>query len=196
MSWRAECSRLLLVCTAVGLFFGCARSGDGANSRTGVEEWDGGMIYSESDSDGDTDTDSDGDSDGDSDSDGESDSDAEPDDEVNDDLSSCVEVPHEVELSPINMLILLDRSASMSLSEFDGESYETVVDRAVSELVMDPDNQLVNFGLSVFPATTCRSGNGASISDQCPPANEMLVPIGPGNGEEIQASRSHNKSLL
>jgi hypothetical protein len=77
-----------------------------------------------------------------------------------DDLVECLAVPHEIELNPINMLILLDRSASMSLSQFNGETYETVIDRALTELVTSPDNSLVNFGLSVFPARECRQGNG------------------------------------
>ena len=126
-------------------FWGCEDSGSQGDGNGGG-----------ADADADTDTDSDTDTDTDTDADSDTDTDTDTDGDADTDLSDCLEVPHELELKPINMLILMDRSRSMSQSEFNGETYEAVVDRALSELVMSPDNQLVNFGLAVFPARNCR----------------------------------------
>ena len=139
-------------------------------------------------SDGDVDADVDGDADNDADSDADNDADSDADGEADTDSQTepadCIETPYNVELQPINMLILMDRSFSMNINEFNGETYERVIDRALSELVTDDANTLVNFGLAVFPGSQCEL-NATSYKASCPAADELLTPIGPGTGIEI-----------
>ena len=85
---------------------------------------------------------------------------------------------------PINMLILLDRSASMSLNSVGEETYEMIIDEALTSVVTDPANSMIFFGLAAFPSEECIL-NAVTPEEQCYPADEMLVPIGAGNGEDI-----------
>ena len=94
-------------------------------------------------------------------------------------------MPYDIGREPINMLILLDRSASMSLFEFEGLRFEQVVDDALSEVVTDPKNSGVNFGLAPFPSLQCVQGTVTRASDICYPVDEVTVPIGPDHGASI-----------
>jgi hypothetical protein len=138
----------------------------------------------DSDTDTDSDTDSDTDTDTDADVDGDSDADA--------DTTTCVATPHEIKLQDINMLILLDRSASMAAAEtaVNGQTYEQIVDAALTSLVTDEATKsLVNFGLIVFPSQTCIPGEKYTDPEPlCRPADEVLVPVMPNNGDLISST--------
>ncbi len=148
------------------------------------------------DSDTDTDTDVDGDTDGaggtDTDVDGDTDTDVDGDTDTTNCSTDpadvcCSVIQYKVEKKPINVLILLDRSASMSESQVAGRSLEAITDEALSELTADPRHQLVNFGLAVFPSEACPSISTAA-EEQCYPTEEWLVKMGENRAETIAQS--------
>jgi len=103
------------------------------------------------DSDSDSDSDADSDSDGDSDSDTDSDSDADGDS----DMEECADFPWTVNVNPINLLVLLDRSKSMERYTVAGteDSYAAVVQTAIEAVVQQHTSSgLINFALNVFPS--------------------------------------------
>jgi len=147
----------------------------------------------DADTDGDTDVDTDVDTDADADSDSDADADSDSD---TDSLSECLATPQEIELQPINMMIVLDRSLSMAKfpeTAPAGQKFQNIIATALSEVVNDPGNSLVNFGLAVFPsATICplvpdpeNPPSDLATEDQCASADAINVPIGPGNGGNI-----------
>jgi hypothetical protein len=141
------------------------------------EDNDGGGV--DLDSDGDTDGDSDGDTDGDADGDSDTDADGDTDTDADGDTDECADIPWEIEYNPINMLIMLDRSASMTSSYIDTDPYADVVAAAVRDVVqVNTDARLVNFGLAVFPATSCPDGVVGSPSE-CAPTDDSsnVVPL-------------------
>jgi hypothetical protein len=141
---------------------------------------------------GDGDTDADTDADTDTDTDTDTDADADGDSDADTDTTKCVATPHDIKLQDINMLILLDRSASMAdpSTAVDGQTYEQIVDAAVAALVTDEATKsLVNFGLIVFPALSCLPGEEyTDPAPLCEPANEVLVPVQPGSGDLIKTT--------
>jgi hypothetical protein len=140
------------------------------SSNTG--NLDGG---SDGDTDADTDTDTDSDGDGDGDSDGDGDADG-----GNTDTDVCASTGYPIEYNPINMLIVLDRSLSMSKNKIGTDTYATVVANALKTVVQDNDaKDVINFGLAVFPSPACANGDEDS-PDECTPAqsgNNPVVPI-------------------
>lgn len=190
-------SRAFFLVLLMGLFaVACEKSSSGNGSKK-----DGGLDGStDSDSDGDSDSDSDGDSDADSDTDADGDGGQDPD--------QCADAPYEIEINPINMLIVLDRSRSMlntvELSSDAGvsnETYADVVSDALKALVAKNDeSDLINFGLSVFPSTVCTCDSDAVLADckvggadldiisSCTASDGKpgnLISIAPDNSKEI-----------
>ncbi|MDD5305901.1 MAG: VWA domain-containing protein [Deltaproteobacteria bacterium] len=137
------------------------------------------------DTDADSDTDSDADGDGDGDGDGDSDGDA-----GNTDTSQCATADYPIEHNPINMLVVLDRSLSMSKNKIGSDTYAKVVATALKTVVKTNDDiDLINFGLGVFPAPSCTSGDEDS-PDECTPAqtgNNPVVPMGLSSYDDIAA---------
>jgi hypothetical protein len=89
-------------------------------------------------------------------------------------------------MEPINMLILLDRSRSMYNETFNTQTFEDITDQAITELVTDPENDLVYFGLAAFPSQACLPEEEAlKVEDQCQPTEEWIVEIGANKGGEI-----------
>jgi hypothetical protein len=107
---------------------------------------------SSGDADTDTDTDTDADTDGDTDTDSDSDSDGDYDSDTN--PAECVDFPWNVEVKPINLLVLLDRSKSMEKYPADAEKkYADVVQEAIETIVeQNTKSEIINFALNVFPA--------------------------------------------
>ena len=140
---------------------------------------DSGGSSVDSDSDGDTDADSDGDSDADTDADSDGDSDTDTDADSDGDSDECAEIPWEIEYNPINMLIMLDRSQSMTTNEVDDETFATVAANALRDVVQtNTEAQLVNFGLAVFPSISCPDGVEGS-EFECTPTDDSsnVVPL-------------------
>ncbi len=136
------------------------------------------------DGDSDGDTDGDGDSDGDGDGDGDGDADADGDGDEDTEIT-CSASPYTVEMQPINMLILMDRSASMFNEKIDDETFEEITDRAITNLVTDPENDLVHFGLAAFPDESCVT-EASKAEEQCYPTKDWIVEIGPDRGSDIE----------
>lgn len=68
------------------------------------------------------------------------------------------------------------------------ERYEAIVDTALTEIVMDEKNNLVNFGLAAFPDETCVPKEEVKEPrDQCPATQSILVDVKPGAGPEISS---------
>jgi len=112
---------------------------------------------------GDSDADSDSDTDGDGDSDGDSDTD-----------TGCEEVDFPVAGNPPDMLILLDRSHSMS---WGTPTYWSTVTSSILETTAAMEAQ-IRFGLMAFP--------GGAV-ECAPPASAPLVPVGDLTAGEISA---------
>jgi len=109
------------------------------------------------DADADTDTDSDGDADSDSDADSDADSDGDTDTFVHwdTDVEECADLPWEVEVETLNILVLLDRSESMFVNQISTDSYAEVVQAAIDAIVeQNTMSGLTNFALNVFPSPT------------------------------------------
>ncbi|MBW2536416.1 MAG: VWA domain-containing protein [Deltaproteobacteria bacterium] len=169
--WRA----LVLLALLASLALACEEGG-------GSSGFDGDDDDTGSDTDGDADADADGDSDGDSDSDADGDSDSD---------SDCAESNYPIEYNPINMLIVLDRSRSMTNNTIsdNGPTYATVVSDAIKQVVQN-NQDMINFGLAVFPSTLCVDGEENS-PDQCTPAESPenpLVDVGEQTYTQIQLS--------
>jgi predicted nucleic acid-binding Zn-ribbon protein len=174
----------LLLSALVACMVGCENSGSDSGPTIDAD--------ADADTDADTDTDTDVDTDADADTDTDTDTDADADSDTDSDSESvvnCETSPIEIKLQPINMLILLDRSDSMSLypeEAPENERYEAIVDAALTEVVMDEKNNLVNFGLAAFPDETCVPKEQVKEPrDQCPATQSILVDVKPGAGSEI-----------
>jgi hypothetical protein len=140
------------------LFAACQRSADNKG-------------YSAPDADTDTDADSDVDSDSDSDTDPDTDSDSDTDDD-------CHPAWIELRLNPSNMLFVLDRSY-VTFTETCGEDLTCF--EAAHEAIMGAVNgvyeqQLVSFGLAVFPGLACEGGEFDS-EHWCEPASDAFNPV-------------------
>lgn len=118
-------------------------------------------------------------------------------DDTNDDTDECAALPYAIEINPINMLIVLDRSYSMHLSHVGGDTdnpndtYAAVVSDALKQVVSTYDaTDLINFGLAVFPAMDCPAGEDEPSEDvQCKPASSPespLVEIAADNSQSIE----------
>ena len=113
------------------------------------------------DTGGDSDTDSDSDTDGDSDSDSDSDSDT---------GSICDEQEIPIEHVPIRLMLLQDRSSSMSGTNW------TQAKNAIQSLLDTFDDDGIEFGLDYFP-------DPASTS--CTTSSPVVLDSAPGQQEEI-----------
>ena len=73
---------------------------------------------------------------------------------VDTDRPECVDFPWSVETNPINMLVLLDRSASMGKYPLeDIDKYADIVQNAIDTIVQQHTSSgIVNFALNVFPS--------------------------------------------
>jgi hypothetical protein len=140
----------------------------------------------DTDTDGDTDADTDGDTDTDTDGDTDGDTDTDTDGDTDTDTDRCSEMLFDIQAQPVNMLILLDRSNSMSQSKFSGETYEMVTDRALSDLITKTDNDIFNFGLAAFPAEECVREGATGYDQLCYPSNQIITDIGPDSGATIK----------
>ncbi|MBN2803514.1 MAG: hypothetical protein JXR91_10490 [Deltaproteobacteria bacterium] len=70
-------------------------------------------------------------------------------------VDECADLPWEVEIEPLNILVLLDRSASMIQNKIDSESYAALVQNAIDSIVKQNSNTgLTNFALNVFPSSS------------------------------------------
>ena len=103
----------------------------------------------ESDADTDTDTDADSDTDADADADADADSDTDPDtdSDVSTDLDGtdiCVSFGFDVEMLPVRVMVVLDRSGTM---HFDDKWTQAVA--AIQNLVTQYDN-VIDFGLDFY----------------------------------------------
>ncbi len=187
--------KVLLVALVMAVSPTACESSDGSGSG-GPNLVDGGTdTDTDTDTDGDTDTDSDGDADTDSDADSDTDSDTNSDGGPDDECSS---EPYDIKVNPINILILLDRSRSMVLSEMSGDTFADITADAINQVVStNVTKGYVNFGLAVFPSPlcTCTDEDSNSANDdcteeyQCTPAemtgdlenDNPIVPIDPSN---------------
>ena len=116
---------------------------------------------------------------------------------VDTDRPECVDLPWTVETNPINLLVLLDRSASMGKYPLDAaEKYADVVQNAIDTIVQQHTSSgIVNFALNVFPSNAvCDAEYGAldptlqssdvtcqgagQYEDANSPVNVPLVPFG------------------
>lgn len=111
-------------------------------------------------------------------------------DPVSTDEEQCAETGFNIEVNPINMLILLDRSRSMVESKVGGQTYAKVVSQAIKNVVQaNDDKDLVNFGLAVFPDLACdkSAGDNPSEAVQCRASTSTVVEIGPDNFAQISS---------
>ncbi len=96
----------------------------------------------------------------------------------------CLPTPLDVGRQRANLLILLDRSLSMSHFDFVDGTYEEVVDKALTHMVTTAPPS-IEFGLVAFPSQSCLLEDTADIMDRCVPADNILVPLSPDSGELI-----------
>jgi hypothetical protein len=182
-------SGLLLISAMVIAAVGCESNSSPEYDYTS----DGPDGDSDSDTDGDVDADADGDADADNDADADADTDTDADADTDTDADSdsegtgtCEQVPFDIELQPVNMFILLDRSLSMSSFNFGDQTFEQVIDNALISVVKDPQNDLVYFGLAAFPSMNCVREGASNASQLCYQPDSVTVPVGPGMGAEIE----------
>lgn len=113
------------------------------------------------------------------------------------DTDECAALPYSIEINPINMLVLLDRSRSMEVYQVDtdtndsSDTFAAVVSSALKQVVSTYDaSDLISFGLAVFPSLDCPAGDVSPGKDvQCKPAStdeSPLVEIAPDNSEEVE----------
>lgn len=100
--------------------------------------------------------------------------------------NDCARIGWGVELKPINMLVLLDRSKSMKDGQMTDaatstvQSYAAVVQNAIEYIVQqNSEASSINFALNVFPsATECTGAYGEletqDILVQCQPASQYI----------------------
>ncbi len=92
--------------------------------------------------------------------------------------------------SPMNFLIVLDRSASMAELGPDGRSLYAMVDETVREWVLGANENTIyikHFGLAVFPSLDCETTMPVDPVTQCSSIGEMQVPLGPDTESAIAA---------
>ncbi len=128
--------------------------------------------------DNDTGTESHSDSDSDSDADADTDTDIDTDTDTDIDTSKCGESNFEIKGEIVDMLIVLDRSNSMQLS-----NYWTPMGKAIKEVTAQMEQQ-INFGLMVFPSLKC-----AGTSNQCASPTRSLVPVGQADAVQTIATK-------
>ncbi|MDJ0764366.1 MAG: VWA domain-containing protein [Myxococcota bacterium] len=195
--------KLILAVLVVGVgLAACETDNDGGNVDSS-----GGDTDTDTDTDADTDTDSDTDADTDADSDSDSDADTDTDTDTDTVINDeCADIDYDIEIKPINVLILLDRSRSMLLNSIDDQTFAQVTEQAINTVVTAYDDEgsadKVNFGLAAFPSPLCtcpdEDPNGECSGDditanQCKPAQTTgdpetdmpLVAIGPDNSTAI-----------
>ena len=119
------------------------------------------MTDTAGDASGDSDTDTDADADGDADADSDGDTDGDSDTATTAlDTTDCASADYPITYNPINVLVLLDRSLSMSKNKIGSDTYAKVLADALKTVVQTNDQgDLINFGLAVFPAPACTNGD-------------------------------------
>lgn len=154
----------------------------------------------DTDSDTDTDTDMDGDNDTDVDADGDTDSDADTDTNTDTDpdtdtstVVECVESDYTIEIEPVVMMVVLDRSASMHKPEnqIDGQYYDEVLHPELNSIIASTE-RFIAYGLVVFPSMDC-STNPNSYEETCYGPDELINSddyIVPATGNSVQIDES------
>lgn len=91
--------------------------------------------------------------------------------------ASCAAASTEASFVPLDMLILLDRSGSMSGSKWDGST------NALKSYVTSPDANGVNVGIVYFPIDSPPDGEGCNYQHY----DDIVVPIAelPGNSPAL-----------
>lgn len=195
---------LLSLILVAALLFACEKSG-GSNNGNKNKSTDSDIADTATATDADTDTDTDGDSD--SDSGGDGGADGGKDTETG--VDECADTPYAIEVNPINILILLDRSRSMTIFTDDGKTFANITADAINAVVKaNDDKDLVNFGLAAFPSMQCwcddedptleNINDRCSLDFQCTPTDaegdpknhNPLVPIGADNAADIATKLS------
>jgi hypothetical protein len=119
-------------------------------------------------------------------------------------FAECADIPWSIEPSPINMLVILDRSKSMELYSIGDKTYAEVVQKALTSIVEQNTNaKTINFALNVFPsAQECTAEYGDEEAEErdisCHPASRFIdedspfddpvVPFAPQITEETYLS--------
>ncbi|MBN2804705.1 MAG: VWA domain-containing protein [Deltaproteobacteria bacterium] len=69
-------------------------------------------------------------------------------------FKECADIPADIDVKPINLLVLLDRSGSMAKGKVtSGDTYATVVQEAIDAIVQqNTQSGIINFALNVFPS--------------------------------------------
>jgi hypothetical protein len=116
------------------------------------------------------------------------DSDSNSDSDTGDETCVTVE-SYTITQQPINILILLDRSASMIEGEYEGRTYQEIVNEALASWVTNPVkvdySAPAHLGLVVFPSVECQQGESVDPESQCLAADRIQVPLGPDGGAAI-----------
>jgi hypothetical protein len=158
----------VIVC-AVVLLGGCQR---------GPLIWSDGIAAAP---DADADSDSDADVDGDSDLDSDGDSDTDED-------TGCASVARELLPEPVLLLVMLDRSDSMSTTFIGPLTNEEMVAATLKVMVgMNDGTDLIHFGLGVFPSMSCEDDDedGESSCDPSTVDDNPVVQFDPENYDEF-----------
>jgi hypothetical protein len=130
---------------------------------------------SDSDTDGDGDSDTDGDADADTDTDVDGDSDADSDTDA--DTETCGESNFQVEFKKVDMLVVLDRSASMKPADVPEDDLWTPMGQALTEVTAQFSDR-IDFGMMLFPGLDCVTDDFDSV---CINPTEPQVKIGDAN---------------
>ncbi|NLN61660.1 MAG: hypothetical protein GX146_02105 [Myxococcales bacterium] len=78
----------------------------------------------------------------------------------------CADTPWNVEIQPINLLVLLDRSLSMQ-EQFSDKSFADVVQEAIDDIVkQNTTSGIINFALNVFPDADKCTAEFATQNDE------------------------------
>ena len=146
----------------------------------------------------------DGDSDGDTDSDTADGTTGGTENSTDDPNAECFDFPWEVEIKPINMLVLLDRSKSMEKYTVDGsdDTYAEVVRDAIDAIIQQHTSSgIINFALNVFPSPAmCTPDYGdMDAADQsaavlCQAASQFTTDENPYNPPEVAFAETISSS--
>jgi Mg-chelatase subunit ChlD len=96
------------------------------------------------------------------------------------DSGACLATSAQAELIPLDMIILLDRSGSMSGTKWDGST------NALKTFVNDPASAGINVGIVYFPIDNPPDGNSCNYLHY----DELVVPVAelPGNAPAMVTS--------
>jgi hypothetical protein len=116
-------------------------------------------------SDGDTDTDTDTDTDVDTDADSDTDTDTDTDGDGGTDTDVCDELDFDIELAPVNLMILQDMSFSMSDPEVASPTNWTYAVPALNTILTDWAGSQIVFGFDIFPDGSAGPFTGCRVDD-------------------------------